>query len=117
MNQTRTILGFTLLALVGCFDHQNSIPDGVYIHLETGNTIEIKEHQLTFYIKKKSTDILEPLTVSYKLFPDGRMELGTSTDPAIFSLIESNWFFVPPEIHRKERNNEDPSARFAPSVE
>lgn len=117
MTLTRTILGLVLLSLTGCFEHQSKIPNGKYIHLDTGNTIAVEDNHLIFYLKKEHTPTIEPLRVSYTLFPDGRMELGTSPNPDIFSLIETRWFFIPPEIHRKERNTEEASARFAPSVE
>lgn len=116
MKARHFILLALCLCLAGCGEQQTvTIPQGQYIHLETGNTISVNEAGILFLLATKTQE--EGLQVTYKLLNDGRIELGTSPSPDIFEVIEDNWFFLPPHIERRARNSEKASQVFAPSVE
>lgn len=103
--------------MVGCGEQKNAlIPPSEYIHLETGNTISVDDQEhILFLLETKTKE--DGVRVSYKLLDDGRIELGTSTSPRIFDLIEDNWYYIPPRIERRPRNSEQVSQVFMPSVQ
>jgi len=116
MNLRRKCLLVLALLPLGCEKQViNTIPPGQYIHLETGNTLDVSESGIRFLIGTNSHE--NSIEVSYKLLHDGRVELGTSDSPRIFEIIEDNWYYLPPHVERRPRNSEQASQVFAPSVE